>query len=103
LSDGVEYTAGPLETDGPPPTWAERGVDYDIVGPGNSGQMGWVAIARHGNRPARIPRRWPPDQLLPGGVNVGFFDGHCELTQLERLWQLEWHKDWQAPAKRPGL
>jgi len=24
-------------------------------------------------------------------------------VRLERLWQLEWHRDYQPPAKRPGL
>jgi hypothetical protein len=30
-------------------------------------------------------------------------DGHGELVKLDRLWQLYWHKDYQPPARRPGL
>jgi prepilin-type processing-associated H-X9-DG protein len=50
-----------------------------------------------------VPTNWPADKPLPGAVNVSFFDGHGELMKLDRLWQLYWHKDWQPPAKRPGL
>jgi len=24
------------------------------------------------------------------------------LVKLEKLWQLDWHKNWDPPAKRPG-
>jgi hypothetical protein len=34
---------------------------------------------------------------------MGFFDGHVEQVALDRLWQLYWHKDYVAPAKRPGI
>jgi prepilin-type N-terminal cleavage/methylation domain-containing protein/prepilin-type processing-associated H-X9-DG protein len=46
---------------------------------------------------------WPMDKPLPGGINVAFFDGHVQLAPLDNLWQLQWHKSWKAPAKRPGL
>ena len=62
-----------------------------------------IALPRHGNRPNPIPREWPSDQPSPGAINVSFFDGHGELVRLDRLWQLYWHKDYQPPAKRPGL
>jgi prepilin-type processing-associated H-X9-DG protein len=62
-----------------------------------------VTIPRHGSRPTQISRNWPPDARLPGAINVGFFDGHVEQVRLERLWQLYWHKDYEPPAKRPGL
>lgn len=62
-----------------------------------------MAIPRHGSRPSPVPRQWPADQPLPGAVNVAFFDGHGKLVKLDRLWQLYWHKDYQPPAKRPGL
>jgi len=65
--------------------------------------MGFFAIARHGSRPSSLPKKWAGDQRLPGAVNVGFFDGHVEQVQLERLWHLYWHYDYQPPAKRPGL
>ena len=42
-----------------------------------------------------------PLATLPGAVNVGFADNHVELVKLEKLWELYWHKEWVAPAKRP--
>lgn len=62
-----------------------------------------VVLPRHGNRPNPTPRVWPPDQPLPGAVNVSFYDGHGELVKLDRLWQLYWHKNYEPPSKRPGL
>ena len=38
-----------------------------------------------------------------GSTNVSFLGGHSELVKRDRLWQLYWHKDYQPPAKRPGL
>ena len=76
------------------------------------GTEGWVVdtfgmvdylLARHGRRPHPPPEHWPLDQPLPGAINVGFFDGHVEPVPLERLWSLDWHKDYVPPAKRPGL
>ena len=66
------------------------------------GVHGWAnsAIPRHGRRPISIPRNWP-NKLLPGAVNVSFFDGHVELVPLPGLWQLNWHYGYQAPAKVP--
>ena len=43
------------------------------------------------------------DPYLPGAINAAFFDGHVELVKLDDLWQLYWHKNYQPPAKRPGL
>ena len=65
--------------------------------------MKCFAIPRHGSRPNPVPTYWPPNQPLPGAVNVSFFDGHGQLVKLDRLWQLYWHKDYEPPAKRPGL
>jgi len=69
--------------------------------------MGWTmgifTIPRHGSRPNPVPNYWPWDKPLPGAVNVSFFDGHGELVKPDRLWQFYWHKDYQPPAKRPGL
>ena len=62
-----------------------------------------VAIPRHGSHPNPVPTYWPGSQPLPGAINVTFYDGHCELVKLDRLWQLNWHRGWKAPAKRPGL
>ena len=45
----------------------------------------------------------PPNVPLPGGINVAFFDGHQELVALDKLWKLEWHRNYKAPGRRPGL
>jgi prepilin-type N-terminal cleavage/methylation domain-containing protein/prepilin-type processing-associated H-X9-DG protein len=65
--------------------------------------MASVALPRHHSRCQPPPTEWPSDKPLPGAVNISFFDGHGELVKLDRLWQLYWHKDYQPPAKRPGL
>jgi prepilin-type N-terminal cleavage/methylation domain-containing protein/prepilin-type processing-associated H-X9-DG protein len=65
--------------------------------------MVFYAIPRHGRRPRPLPKIWPSSNPLPGAINVAFFDGHTEQVQLERLWQLYWHKDYVPPDKRPGL
>ena len=69
----------------------------------DTSQMAQFAIPRHGNRPNPVPTYLPRNQPLPGAVNMSFFDGHGELVKLDRLWQLYWHRDYQPPAKRPGL
>ena len=71
--------------------------------PGPQIGMQYLTIPRHGRRPFSVPRTWPAGQRLPGAINVAFFDGHVTLVPLERLWQLCWHKDYEPPAKRPGL
>src|SRR6266487_2717154 len=94
--------------DGNPPTWVYAidpwGYDFDqgALFVGKSG-LSFFALARHGNRPGRIPDHWAPGQRLPGAINVAFFDGHVEQVQLERLWQLYWYYDCQPPGKRPVL
>ena len=32
--------------------------------------------------------------MPPGGINVGFFDGHSEYAKLPVLWTFSWHKNW---------
>jgi len=104
LSDCVywAYAANPTYTIGTfnPPTWVYGSFDvFDYA----STAMSPLLLARHGSRPRPLPKRWTPGQRLPGAVNVGFLDGHVEQVQLERMWQLYWHYDYQPPAKRPGL
>jgi prepilin-type N-terminal cleavage/methylation domain-containing protein/prepilin-type processing-associated H-X9-DG protein len=65
--------------------------------------MDMITISRHGSRPAQVPTDQPRNARLPGSINISFYDGHAELTPLESLWQLEWHRGWQTPAQRPGL
>jgi len=65
--------------------------------------MVYCAIPRHGSRPRPFPKSWPLSLPLPGAINVAFFDGHVELVKLERIWQFQWHKNYEPLAKRPGL
>jgi len=98
LADGVLPVVYPRASDLPPRDLV-RG-DWFLF---TTNRMRFLSIPRHGTRPNPVPTDWPPDQPLPGAVNVSFFDGHGELVKLDRLWQLHWHKDYQPPAKRPGL
>jgi prepilin-type N-terminal cleavage/methylation domain-containing protein/prepilin-type processing-associated H-X9-DG protein len=62
-----------------------------------------ITIPRHGPRPWRVPTSHPTSQKLPGAINVAFYDGHVEQRPLEKLWTVNWHRGYAAPAKRPGL
>ena len=66
------------------------------------GAMVRVTIPRHGNANWSRNQTFDPKNELPGAINSGFIDGHSELVRLERLWSLDWHKGWVAPARRPG-
>jgi len=94
IADGVvPFLPRPTATDNPPENLAQ----------GVIGGMGAFAIPRHGARPRNVSAPFPPDQRLSGAINAGFFDGHVEGVQLERLWYLQWHKGYVPPEKRPGL
>jgi prepilin-type N-terminal cleavage/methylation domain-containing protein/prepilin-type processing-associated H-X9-DG protein len=95
FAEGVYHWTTPFEGDQP------SQKSFNLANP-VSGGLQAVAIARHGSAPTPAPTAWPIAQPLPGAINVAFFDGHGETVKLERLWQLNWHQDWKAPAKRPG-
>ncbi len=100
FADGVSFWwVWPRETDLPAAnlqTGQEAGGFYYPWG------MNGVTIPRHGSRPSSVPTNQRPQARLPGAINVAFYDGHVSQTRLESLWQLEWHRGWQTPAKRPG-
>lgn len=83
----------PLESDLPP---------TDLVNGAMNG-MGAFVIPRHGGRPSPIPSSHPTSARLPGAINLSFYDGSVSHTPLEKLWQLNWHRNWHAPDRRPGL
>jgi prepilin-type N-terminal cleavage/methylation domain-containing protein/prepilin-type processing-associated H-X9-DG protein len=64
----------------------------------------WIGFhtPRHGSRPKKSDG-YDPSARLPGASNLSFADGHVEQVPLERFWYLNWHRDYVAPAKRPGL
>ncbi len=69
--------------------------------PGKEG-MQRITIARHGSRSASsAPQSVPPGTKLTGRIVMSFGDGHAEAVNLESLWTLYWHLDWQPPAVRP--
>ena len=68
----------------------------------NQGPIGRVTIARHGGViPANAPRNFACTlanrQKLPGAIEVAFADGHVEMVKLGRLWDLNWHLNYQVP------
>ena len=88
--------AGPMATHLPAPNLQTGDPRVDQP-------MGSFTIPRHGSRPSKLSTNHLASDKLPGAINVAFYDGHVELVKLDRLWQIYWHKDWVAPAKRPGL
>jgi prepilin-type N-terminal cleavage/methylation domain-containing protein/prepilin-type processing-associated H-X9-DG protein len=96
FADGVDFwNVWPMETDLP----AANLNDNDGLASG----MDCLTVPRHGSRPSSIPTSWPPQNKLPGAINMVFYDGHAAQVPLEQLWQQEWHRDWKTPGKRPGL
>jgi prepilin-type N-terminal cleavage/methylation domain-containing protein/prepilin-type processing-associated H-X9-DG protein len=93
--DGGGGSPGPTATDGPP-----SDLEY---GDGGPGLMKRFALPRHGSRPSPLPKRHPMNALLPGAINMSFWDGHVEQVKLERLWKLSWHRNYQPPHHRLGL
>lgn len=91
--DGMWVDAWPKETDAP-----ARNL---LQGATTLGFMSVVTIARHGSGPNRGAANVPAGTKLPGAINMAFYDGHVSLTQLERLWNFSWHKNWNVPASRP--
>ncbi|MDB6038910.1 MAG: prepilin-type N-terminal cleavage/methylation domain [Verrucomicrobiales bacterium] len=103
VADSVwwEIIGEPNSGNGTPPTYAygSKPAPYSSY----VSALDSVSIARHGSRPGNIPKAWADHQRLPGGINVGFFDGHVEMVPLERLWSLYWNNNEEPPGKRPGL
>lgn len=94
----------PWETDLP---YADlyNGAPTGGNGMANPPKIGRCVIPRHGNCKggAGASRNFNPATRLPGAINVSFVDGHAQLVQLERLWDLYWHINYVPPSKRPGL
>jgi prepilin-type N-terminal cleavage/methylation domain-containing protein/prepilin-type processing-associated H-X9-DG protein len=107
VGDGNWYGAWPRAADRPwvgtKPVPYDWGIDTDPQNWRYQLFMHVLTLPRHGRALRRMVPQWPETQPLPGAINVAFFDGHVELVPLERLWSLHWHKDYQPPARRPGL
>jgi hypothetical protein len=101
LADGVRFSyCWPAEDDLPAVNLQTGDLQADFYFPWG---MNLLTIPRHGSRPSYITPTQPPQVKLPGSINISIYDGHVEMVPLEGLWQLEWHQNWETPAKRPGL
>ncbi len=92
FSDGYWVDVWPQEID--PPA-------RDLLEGGPVAAISTITIARHGAGPGPGYNKWPPGAKLPAAINVAFADGHVSLISLERLWELNWHKNWNPPISRP--
>jgi prepilin-type processing-associated H-X9-DG protein len=94
LMDSIWLDAWPLAKDAPPRNLATGDMD-------RSAMMKRLAVPRH-SFTGRVPTVFSPSAVLPGSINVAFYDGHTEAVKLENLWSLTWHRNYQAPPTRPG-
>ncbi len=95
IADGNWIDTWPQPTD-PPARNLFTGDDF-------AGAMVRLTLPRHGSTAGWGRNQvFDPKGELPGAINAGFVDGHAELVKLERLWKLDWHRNWVVPAKRPG-
>jgi len=92
--DCIRYGANPWATDAPA---------RDLYsGGGNTPAMSRITIARHqSNGASSAPRSVPAGAKLPGGINMGFADGHAASAKLESLWSYYWHLNYTPPINRP--
>jgi len=97
LMDEVWVDLWPIESDRP-------NTDlYLAGGTENPPTIERCVIPRHGWKNAgSAPRNFKINTALPGGIDVGVFDGHVQSVPLEQLWTYYWHVNWVPPAKRPG-
>ena len=94
FADSVWVDGWPREQDRP----ARNLFDGDKF----QGGMVRFTIPRHASSRAAAVTNFDPKSTLPGAINVAFADQHVESVKLERLWDLTWHREWKAPATRPG-
>jgi prepilin-type processing-associated H-X9-DG protein len=65
----------------------------------NDGGIGRYLVARHASGPGDQSKTTRPSGSgLQGGVNMVFADGHSEQVRFARLWELQWHRNYQAPT-----
>jgi prepilin-type processing-associated H-X9-DG protein len=82
LCDGIWADAWPHEVDHPPAnTFSGMKVS------GGAENMQRICVKRH----------------MGKHINVIFLDGHATTVNLQDLWTLDWHKDWQAPNPLPKI
>jgi prepilin-type N-terminal cleavage/methylation domain-containing protein len=102
IAEGVWDDVWPQSTHAPPRNLYTTGpANSDVPHIGNS-EIRRIMIPRHGSvGPGGASRNHPPGRPLPGGILIGFFDGHAEYSKLEKLWSHTWHVNYSPPAVRP--
>lgn len=96
FADSIWVDAWPLENDTP----AANLFNGDSFA---GGGLSRIAIPRHAAASSAAIKNFNKKNKLPGAVNVSFADNHVETVRLDNLWNLSWHRNWNPPAKRPGL
>ncbi len=97
FTDGNWLDCWPRTNDAPP-----INLYNGYHGGGFDGRMGRLTIPRHGGViAAQAPRRFDPENELPGAINAACFDGHVESARLEKLWNYYWNQNWVPPNPRP--
>ncbi len=97
LADGVYPGSAPTPEDSVtnPPTFVYGSSLYADA----HSNFDYWQVARHGNRPPKLPLSWGPNQRLPGGSNTGFFDGHAELIPLASQKKFIWYYGYNPAGK----
>lgn len=96
--DSVWVDLWPLANDTP----ARDLYNGELSNGANQGPIGRITIARHGGiTPSSAPRNFAVTfaerRRLPGAINVAFADVHVETVKLGRLWDYNWHLNYQVP------
>jgi prepilin-type N-terminal cleavage/methylation domain-containing protein len=106
FSDGIWVDYWPMETDsayhllrGAAGVGSPQQGAFAATG-GKSIARG--AVARHACNPS-AQNTWTAATDMPrGGVNVGCFDGHVELSNMPHLWTFTWHNQWKSSTVKIG-
>jgi prepilin-type N-terminal cleavage/methylation domain-containing protein len=81
--DGIWADCWPTDSDDPP--WDLYDGVYD------SGNLGRIAIVRHGSlSPSQAPRFTRSPFLRNGGIQLVYADGHAGYVSITNLWQQIW-------------
>jgi prepilin-type N-terminal cleavage/methylation domain-containing protein len=97
VQDAVWVDFWPIEKDKP-------NTDlYLCGGSENPPALERCIMPRHGWKgPAAAPQKFNIATALPGGIDLGCFDGHAQGVPLEQLWTFSWHLNWVIPNPRPN-
>ena len=85
------------------PLDADEAGTLDQFEDGPAFNMRVFCVPRHGSKASKVTTNepWPKTEPLPGSINVVYFDGHVQLTPLEKLWQLHWHRNFTPRNRVP--